>query len=179
MQKKLLFSQKLLQITISRLCQQLAENHDNFDNVVLIGLQPRGVYFAKKIHQRIIELFDYDLPIGDLDITFYRDDFGRRQSPLKANSTKIPFVIEGKKVILIDDVLYTGRTINAALNAMTAFGRPKNVELLALIDRKYSRDVPIEPKYVGQTVNSIHSQRVIVEWKERGLIEDSIWLVSE
>lgn len=179
MQKKLLFSQERLQITISRLCQQLAENHENFDKVVLIGLQPRGVYFAKRIHKRIIELFDNDLPIGDLDITFYRDDFGRRQSPLKANSTQIPFVIEGKNVILIDDVLFTGRSINAALNAMTAFGRPQNVELLALIDRKYSRDVPIEPKYVGQTVNSIQSQRVLVEWKEQGAKKDSIWLVND
>ena len=179
MQKKLLFSQELLQITISRLCQQLAENHEDFTNVVLIGLQPRGIYFAQRIQQRIIEQFGRDLPIGNLDITFYRDDFGRRENPLKANSTKIPFVIEGKKVILIDDVLFTGRSINAALNAMTAFGRPKNVELLTLVDRKYKRDVPIEPKYVGQTVNSIHSQRVIVEWKEQGSGKDSIWLVSE
>jgi pyrimidine operon attenuation protein/uracil phosphoribosyltransferase len=101
---------------------------------------------------------------GDLDITFYRDDF--RKKELIPNRTNIDFIIEDKNVILVDDVLFTGRTIRAGLDAMQAFGRPKDVELLVLVDRRFSRHVPIQAKYVGMTIDSIESQNVRVEWKE-------------
>lgn len=179
MDKLLLFSENLLAVTISRLCQQVIENHDNFQDSVLVGMQPRGKFFAERICRRLYEMQGIKIPLGYLDTTFYRDDFRRRNEPLKANSTFMPFVIEGKRVILADDVLYTGRTIRAALSALSEFGRPKEVELLVLIDRIYSRDLPIQPDYVGRAVNTILSQRVQVEWKEQGSETDQIYLVTQ
>jgi pyrimidine operon attenuation protein/uracil phosphoribosyltransferase len=178
MQKRQLLDSQQLEITLSRLSQQLIENHDTFDNSVMLGLQPRGIFLAERLKQRIRLMNNTEVPLGYLDATFYRDDFRRRETPLKPNATHVPFVIEAKNVILIDDVLFTGRTVRAALDAMTAFGRPRKVELLTLIDRKYSRDLPIEPKYVGKHVDSIFSQRVLVQWKEQGNPEDSIWLMN-
>lgn len=179
MEKKLILGSQLLEITLSRLCQELIENHQDFSESVILGLQPRGIFLANRIQKKLKENIDFKIPVGYLDVTFFRDDFRRRDIPLKANATKVDFVIEGKKVILIDDVLYTGRTVRAALDAMTAFGRPQKVELLALIDRKYSRDLPIEPNYVGKDVNTIQSQRILVEWREQGFEEDNIWLITQ
>jgi pyrimidine operon attenuation protein/uracil phosphoribosyltransferase len=178
MQKRRILDSQQLEITLSRLSQQLIENHDTFEDSVMLGLQPRGIHLAKRLKQRIQQMNQTDVPLGYLDATFYRDDFRRRETPLKPNATHVPFIIEDKNVILIDDVLFTGRTVRAALDAMTAFGRPRKVELLILIDRKYSRDLPIEPDYVGKHVDSIFSQRVLVQWKEQGNPEDSIWLMN-
>jgi pyrimidine operon attenuation protein/uracil phosphoribosyltransferase len=178
MEKRLILDTELLQITINRLVEELIENHDDFENTVLIGLQPRGIFLAERIKKRLEERLDKKLPLGYLDTTFYRDDFRRRDNPLQANATKIPFLIENKKVILIDDVLFTGRTVRAALDAMIAFGRPKLVELLTFIDRKYTRDLPIQPDYVGKRVNTLKSQRVLVEWVDQGAKSDKIWLVT-
>lgn len=168
-----------LDVVLSRLAQQLVENHNDFADSVILGMQPRGVFLASRICQRIEELEGIKVPIGKLDTTFYRDDFRRRDAPLSPNATHVPFIIEEKKVILIDDVLFTGRTVRAAISAMLAFGRPKKVEFLTLIDRKYSRDLPVEPNYTGLSVNTIQSQRVVVEWKEQGFEEDTIWLVNQ
>jgi pyrimidine operon attenuation protein/uracil phosphoribosyltransferase len=179
MEKRLILDTDLLQITINRLVEELIENHKDFHDTVLIGLQPRGVFLAQRIQKRLNERLKKDLPLGLLDTTFYRDDFRRRDIPIKANATEIPFLIEDKKVILIDDVLFTGRTVRAALDAMIAFGRPKLVELLTFIDRKYTRDLPIQPDYVGQRVNTIKSQRVLVEWTDQGAENDKIWLVTK
>ena len=178
MSRRLILDSRLLQITVTRLCQQLIENHDTFDESVILGLQPRGIFLARRIQRKLHELTGTEVPIGELDTTFYRDDFRRRESPLLANTTHVPFIIENKKVILVDDVLFTGRTIRAAMDAMIAFGRPQKVELLVLIDRKYSRDLPIEPHYVGRAVNTIQSQRVAVEWTDQGAAEDAIWLAE-
>ncbi len=179
MQKRLILDSRQLEITLSRLSQQLIENHDTFAQSVMLGLQPRGIFLAERLKQRIRQMTNTEVPLGYLDATFYRDDFRRRETPLKPNATHVPFIIEDKNVILIDDVLFTGRTVRAALDAMTAFGRPRKVELLALIDRKYSRDLPIEPNYVGKHVDSIFSQRVLVQWKEQGNAEDGIWLMNK
>ena len=180
MQKKLLLDNKLLYITIDRLCQQLIENHDDFSESVLIGLQPRGTFLAQKIQDRLKKHCGIQAPLGRLDITFFRDDFRRKGTPIQANETDIPFLIENKKVILIDDVLFTGRSVRAALDAMNAYGRPSLVELLVLIDRKYTRDLPIQPNYIGKSVNSMLSQKVIVEWE--GIEEsnsDDVWLINK
>lgn len=106
-----------------------------------------------------------NLQYGKLDITFYRDDV--RKELHKANHTAIPFSIEGKNVVLIDDVLYTGRTIRAALDALLDFGRPAKVELCILIDRRFSRQLPIQPDYIGKSIDSIVSQKVKVFWNEK------------
>lgn len=177
-QKRLILSSPLLEIMISRLCQQLIENHQDFSNSAVMGLQPRGIYFAERIVAELRERTSQQIPLGYLDATFYRDDFRRRESPLVPNKTNVPFLIEGKKVILIDDVLASGRMVRAALDAMTAFGRPKTVELMVLIDRRYNRELPIGPDYAGMKVSTVESQRVQVEWKEQGFDADHIWLVD-
>ena len=179
MAKIKLLSSKLLDIMLSRLCQQLIENHNEFKDSVLLGMQPRGVFLASRIKDRLSEMINIEIPVGSLDTTFYRDDFRRRDEPLSPNSTNVPFIIENKKVILVDDVLYTGRTVRAAISAMLAFGRPSKVELFVLVNRKYSRHLPIEPNYVGKSVNTIQSQRVVVEWIEQGFDEDNIWLFNQ
>lgn len=156
-------------LIVDRLAHQLIENHRDFSETVILGLQPRGVFLARRIHDKIKAILpDVQIEIGDLDVTFFRDDFRRRDKPLAPSNTEIDFLIEGKKVILVDDVLYTGRTIRAGLDAMLSFGRPDAVELLVLIDRRFSRELPIEASYVGKAVDSIDSQRVTVSWKEIG-----------
>jgi pyrimidine operon attenuation protein/uracil phosphoribosyltransferase len=179
MQNLTLLDGQKFQITIQRLCRQLIENHNDFSGSVLIGIQPRGIYLAKRVAEELRKILpDNIIEQGDLDITFYRDDFRRQGSPLVPNQTKIDFIIEGKKVIMMDDVLWTGRTIRAAMDAMQAFGRPEKVELLALVDRRYSRHIPVSADYVGIEVDSIASQKVVVSWKETDG-EDRIVLVSE
>ncbi|MEY3342750.1 MAG: hypothetical protein RL090_434, partial [Bacteroidota bacterium] len=165
-------------ITIDRLCYQLIENHGDFSNSVIIGLQPRGVYLSNRIANRLSSLLG-GKPIvnGNLDITFFRDDFRRREQVIVPSSTDIDFVVENKKVILADDVLYTGRSVRAAMDALQSFGRPLKVELLALIDRKFSREIPIEPNYVGKAIDSIMSEKVRVLWSEVDGT-DEVWLNS-
>jgi len=179
MQNLTLLDGKKFQITLQRLCRQLIENHDDFSKSVIIGIQPRGIYLAKRIAVELRKILPgKEILQGDLDITFYRDDFRRRESQLVPNQTKIDFIIENKKVIMMDDVLWTGRTIRAAMDALQAFGRPDKVELLALVDRRYSRHIPVSPDYVGIEVDSIASQRVVVSWVETDG-EDKIVLVSD
>jgi len=152
-----------LHLTILRLANQLMENHQHLNELVFIGLQPRGVQVSKLIVDDIQKLYPGEkVAYGILDITFYRDDI-RRELHV-ANNTDIPFSIEGKKVILIDDVLYTGRTIRAALDALQDFGRPQKVELCVLVDRRFSRELPIQPDYFGKSVDTVVSQKVKVEW---------------
>lgn len=163
-----------ISLTIKRLANQLIENHHYFENSVLIGIQPRGIHLSNKlVHEIERELDPISLNYGKLDITFYRDDL--RKELHIPNKTDINFSMEGKKVILIDDVLYTGRTIRAAMDALMDFGRPDKVELLVLIDRRYSRQLPIQPDYVGKSIDSIISQKVKVLWtagKEEVLLLD-------
>jgi pyrimidine operon attenuation protein / uracil phosphoribosyltransferase len=162
---KIILDSKQFEIALQRLCHQLIEVHNDFSQSVIIGLQPRGIYLAQRIQKELQKILKLKkINCGDLDITFYRDDF--RKKELIPNRTNIDFIIEDKNVILVDDVLFTGRTIRAGLDAMQAFGRPKDVELLVLVDRRFSRHVPIQAKYVGITIDSIESQNVKVEWKE-------------
>lgn len=165
MRPTVLIDSKQVHLIIKRLCYELIENHDQFSDTVFLGVQPRGVHLAERIQKELSSITSKDdLRFGKLDITFFRDDFRRRNQPIQANSTEVPFIIEDKNVVLIDDVLYTGRTIRAALDAMLAYGRPRAVELLSLIDRRFSRELPVEAKYIGKTIDSIDSQRVTVEW---------------
>lgn len=179
MQKKLILDSDLLDITVSRLCQQLIENHNTFSDTVIIGMQPRGIFLAELIHQNLEKIIKRTIPFGYLDATFHRDDFRRREEPIKASENRISFIIEGKRVVLVDDVLFTGRTIRAAMDAMIAFGRPAKVELLVMIDRKYNRELPIAPDYVGKTVTTMASQRVLVELKAQGHKQNKIWLINK
>ncbi len=178
MSQKVLLTSKEINIILHRLACQLLENHLDFRNTALIGLQPRGIYVA----QRLADILQQDygvkeIELGFLDITFYRDDFRRGEKPLTASTTEIEFIVEGKNVVLIDDVLYTGRSIRAALTAIQSFGRPNEIELLTLIDRRFSRHLPIQPNYRGRQVDAINEEKVKVMWAENEG-EDKIYLVN-
>ena len=163
---KSILTEQQLAITIKRLAHQVLESHINLENTVLIGIQPRGVYLSDQIVAEIKKQVPQNkIQYGILDITFYRDDI--RKELHVPNQTNILFSLEGKNVILIDDVLYTGRTIRAALDAIMDMGRPEKVELCVLIDRRFSRQLPIQPDYVGKSIDSIISQKVKVYWKKK------------
>ncbi|WP_191859765.1 bifunctional pyr operon transcriptional regulator/uracil phosphoribosyltransferase PyrR [Hanstruepera ponticola] len=179
MSQKVLLNAKEVNIILHRLACQLIENHNDFTNTVLIGIQPRGKYLANRLTQMLKT--DYkvkNVQLGHLDITFFRDDFRRSDKPLEANTTKIDFLVEGKKIVFIDDVLYTGRSIRAALTAIQSFGRPNEIELLTLIDRRFSRHLPIQPNYKGRQVDAINEEKVIVHWQEEQG-EDAVYLINK
>ncbi|HEU4469911.1 MAG TPA: bifunctional pyr operon transcriptional regulator/uracil phosphoribosyltransferase PyrR [Flavisolibacter sp.] len=163
---KSLLNQQQIALTIKRLANQVLENNTGLQDTVLVGIQPRGIFLSERIVKELASDISLNkMHYGKLDITFYRDDL-RKELHLP-NQTDIRFSIEGKKVVLIDDVLYTGRTIRAALDALMDFGRPEKVELMVLIDRRYSRQLPIQPDYTGRSIDSILTQKVKVFWQER------------
>ena len=167
MPKKVLLDSKKIDIILNRLVCQLVENHKDFNNTVLIGLQPRGTFLIEKI----LEIFKKKYPTiiinsGILDFTFFRDDFRRSEKTLKASSTQINFSIENKNVVLIDDVLFTGRSIKAAMSSMDSYGRPNSIELLVLIDRRYKREIPIQANYCGAKIDTFKGDKVNVVWNE-------------
>jgi len=179
MSQKVLLDEKEVNIILHRLACQLIENHNDFSNTILVGLQPRGRHLADRLTQVLESDYNIaDLQVGYLDITFYRDDLRHSEKVLEASATEMNFVVEGKKVVFIDDVLYTGRSIRAALTAIQSYGRPKNIELLILIDRRFSRHLPIQPDYRGRQVDAIDDEKVIVNWKEtQG--EDNVYLIKQ
>ncbi len=179
MSQKVLLNAKEVNIILHRLACQLIENHNDFTNTVLIGIQPRGKFLADRLVKMLREEYKVkNVKLGYLDITFYRDDFRRGEKPLEANTTDIDFIVENKKVVFVDDVLYTGRSIRAALTAIQSFGRPKEIELLTLIDRRFSRHLPIQPDYKGRQVDAINQEKVIVNWKENDG-KDAIYLIDK
>lgn len=166
MEKQVILNSKHLELTLKRLSHELIETHNDFSDTVLVGLQPRGIYVVSQLKKQLEIILGKEIICGNLDITFFRDDFRRREKPLIPSITNIDFSLENKKVVLVDDVLYTGRTIRAGLDALLTFGRPSKVELLVLIDRRFRRDLPIQADYVGKMVDSLISERVSVEWQE-------------
>ncbi len=163
---KTLLSQQQIALTIKRLAHQILENHISLTDTVFIGLQPRGIFVSDRLINELQQLVSpQQIVYGKLDITFYRDDV--RQHLHAANKTDILFSIENKQVILIDDVLWTGRTIRAALDALLDFGRPAKVELCALIDRRFSREFPIQAEYIGRSIDTFATQKVLVRWAEK------------
>jgi pyrimidine operon attenuation protein / uracil phosphoribosyltransferase len=150
---KLLLSAARLDLVITRLCHQLLEDWGDFSNACILGIQPRGVLLANRVHQRLQELLpDAKIAYGKLDITAYPNE--------------VDFVVTGKKVLLVDDVLYTGRTISAALAALQHYGRPSSVQLLALVDRRFNRHLPVQANYVGIRVDALDEAYVRVRWQE-------------
>lgn len=167
------------QLTIERLCRQLIERHGDFKDTYIVGIQPKGVFLAERLLQKLNEFIpEAHVVLGKLDITFYRDDFRRREKPIAPNKMEMNFLVENKNVILVDDVLYSGRTINAALTALNNFGRPAKVELCVLVDRRFNRQLPIKSDYIGYTVDALDQAYVQVEWKERSG-QDQILLFAD
>ena len=175
-----ILNQQDIDITIERLCQQLIEHHNDFNNTVIVGVQPRGTFLSNRIITKLKQLLKTpNIESGNLDISFYRDDLRRREEPIVPQVMDMNLSLEGKNVVLIDDVLFTGRSIRSAIDALMAFGRPKSVELLTLIDRRFSRDLPIQPTYVGKTIDAIDSEKIIVEWKETTGTDRILMIKSE
>ena len=178
MSNKILLDSKKIEIILSRLVYQLIENHKDFRDTILLGLQPRGILLIDKI----LEIFKRDHPnikikSGILDYTFFRDDFRRSEKTLTASSTKIDYSIENKNIVLIDDVLFTGRSIKAAMSSIDSYGRPKSIELLVLIDRRFKREIPIEANYCGAKIDTFKGDRVKVVWGEK-LRDNVIYIES-
>ena len=179
MSQKVLLNHNEVNIILHRLACQLVEKHSKFSNTVLVGLQPRGKFLANRLKDLLKSEYNISkLESGFLDITFYRDDFRRTSKFLEASTTEMNCIVEDKRVVFIDDVLYTGRSIRAALTAIQSYGRPSSIELLILIDRRFSRHLPIQPDYRGRQVDAIDNEKVIVNWKElHG--EDAVYLLKQ
>jgi pyrimidine operon attenuation protein/uracil phosphoribosyltransferase len=174
--KKLVAAPQYTDLLIRRLTEQLVEDHQTFENTVLIGLQPKGGFLLAKIEQYLKSHIALSGQTGLLDITFYRDDFRRKDLVWKASSTDIDFLVEGRQVVLIDDVLFTGRSVRSAFDALISFGRPSKVQLMVLVDRLFQREFPIKADYVGMKVNTLPTERVNIDWDKE---EINIWITKE
>ena len=157
-----ILNNKQIDIIIRRLCHQLIENHQDFSNTVIVSLLPRGQQVSSKIIDKLEEITGNKISRGELDISFYRDDLRRNTEPIVPHKMNMDVSVDNKQVVIIDDVLYTGRSVRSAIDALMPFGRPKSIELLVLIDRRLSRHLPIQPDYVGKVIDSIDSEKVIV-----------------
>ena len=177
-EKKVLLNDYEMNVTIERLCQQLIEKHDIFENTVIIGIQPRGIFLSNRLVTKLNSKLKFSpVKSGCLDISFHRDDLRIRKNPIIPKSIDIDFNLEEKNVILVDDVVYTGRSVRSALDALMTFGRPNTVELLTLISRNYSRHLPIQPDYIGKSVNVLDSEKIIVNWKEENK-KDKVLIIN-
>jgi pyrimidine operon attenuation protein / uracil phosphoribosyltransferase len=175
-QIELLMDATALDRALTRIAHQILEKNSDLKNLGIVGMQTRGVFLAKRITEKINGIEKTDLSAGVLDITMYRDDYRMALKQPKVQVTHIPFDINGIDMILVDDVLYTGRTVRAALEALNDFGRPKTIQLAALIDRGH-REMPIHADYVGVTINTRMNQEVALKVKEKDN-EDSVWLME-
>ena len=152
-------------LTVERIARHLHESYGDFAGACLVGIQPRGTYFAERLHERL-RVQAPSLPLGKLDITFFRDDFRTGPKPLLPDPMVMPFATEGMRVILVDDVLYTGRTISAALSALQSLGRPARVELVAMVERRFKRQLPIAADYLGLSIDALDEAYVRVRWQQ-------------
>ncbi|NVM20541.1 MAG: bifunctional pyr operon transcriptional regulator/uracil phosphoribosyltransferase PyrR [Desulfobacterales bacterium] len=150
---------------LTRVAQEIVDRHRGAENLLLIGIRTGGVFLADRIKAKILSIEGADIPRGDLDITLYRDDWTRISHQPIVQKTELPFSLDGKQVILVDDVLFTGRTVRAAMDALIDFGRPDRIELAVLVDRGH-RELPIEANYVGKYIETIHDTMVNVYLKE-------------
>lgn len=158
---------------LTRIAHEILERNKGTKDLVLIGIRTGGAHLAQRLQREIRSIEKTEIPLGIVDITFYRDDLSERGPQVKVQETDIPFDITGKKVVLVDDVLYTGRTIRAALDALIDFGRPRSIQLAVLADRGH-RELPIKPDYVGKNVPTSQSERIEVRLKEDGNSEDEV-----
>lgn len=173
--KNIIFDKKEIEVSLKRIAAEIIENNiDNIENVVLVGIRTGGAYLAKRLQTVLSGLTEKVLPTGILDITLYRDDWTRIGTAPKIGKTEISFSIDDKILILIDDVLFTGRTIRAAMDAIIDLGRPKKIELVALVDRgnKY-RELPIQANYLGGVWKISPDETINVYLEEAGF-EDHV-----
>ena len=174
-----ILNKKQIDIIFERLCHELIENHDDFENTVLVSLMPRGRNIGKKIHKKLEKIIDKKIHYGELDSSFYRDDIRTKSRPIVPHKMSMNVTVDDKKVVLIDDVLYTGRSVRSAIDAIMPFGRPKTIELLVVINRRLTRELPIEPNYVGKEVDSIDSEKVVVSTDVKDNVKNILILKSQ
>jgi pyrimidine operon attenuation protein/uracil phosphoribosyltransferase len=175
-QIELLMDATALDRALTRISHQILEKNSDLKNLGIVGMQTRGVFLAQRIAEKINSLEKTGLSAGVLDITMYRDDYRMALKQPKVQVTHIPFDINGIDMVIVDDVLYTGRTVRAALEALNDFGRPRTIQLAVLIDRGH-REMPIHADYIGMTVNTRMNQEVALKVKEKDN-EDSVWLMQ-
>ena len=174
--KRIILEYKQVDLILTRICHQLVEDHGDFNHTAILALKPKGILLGKAIVQKLETLFGIHATYGELDTTFHRDDFRRSDKLLIPNEVNIDFEIENKRIILVDDVLYTGRSIRAALDAVNDYGRPASIELVTLINRKYKREVPIQPDYIGENIDSRTDDYVKVEWDNN---QCKVWIITD
>jgi pyrimidine operon attenuation protein/uracil phosphoribosyltransferase len=174
--KRIILEYEQVELILTRICHQLVEDHGYFENTAILALQPKGTPLGKALVKKLDALFGIKATYGELDTTFHRDDFRRSDKLLIPNEVNIDFEIEKKRIILVDDVLYTGRSIRAALDAVNDYGRPASIDLVTLINRKYKREVPIQPDYVGEHIDSRTDDYVKVEWADD---QCQVWIITD
>jgi pyrimidine operon attenuation protein/uracil phosphoribosyltransferase len=172
-QKRLLGADDIRR-AVARLAHEVVERNQGVESVVLVGLRTRGLPLARRLQQRILEFEGVEVPLGELDITLYRDDVHQR-APRPLSRTSIPVDIADKTVVLVDDVLYTGRTIRAALDALIDLGRPRSIQFVCLVDRGH-RELPIRPDYVGKNVPTSRYEKVAVRLEEVDGVDEVVLL---
>ena len=154
-----------VQRALSRMAHEIVERNEQLEDLQLVGLQRRGVFIANRLAQKIKEVTGRQIPTGSLDISMYRDDLSLRSAPPTVRDTQIPFNLDEKTVVLVDDVLFTGRTVRAAMDALSDFGRPRRIQFAVLIDRGH-RELPIRADYVGKNVPTSLKERIHVSLTE-------------
>ena len=177
--ERIILDKKKIEIILNRLCHELIENHQDFSNTVVISLLPRGKYVAKIICTKLEKIINKDIVYGELDISFYRDDLRNQSEPIIPHKMDMNLSVDNKDVVIIDDVLYTGRSVRSAIDALMPFGRPKSIELLVFIDRRLSRHLPIQPDYTGKIIDSIDSEKVVVNIEKNNEVKNILILKSK
>lgn len=167
--ERILLDDTAINRALTRIAHEILEKNKGIDDLALIGIKTRGIYLAKRLAEKVKTFEGHDVPIGELDITLYRDDLSEKGDQPKVQGTQIPFRINNKKILLVDDVIYTGRTVRAALDAIIDMGRPQLIQLAVLVDRGH-RELPIRADYVGKNVPTSRTEIISVQLKE---IDDS------
>ncbi len=158
---------------INRLATEILEKNRDVENLALIGIRTRGVYLARRLRDAIKRIEGIELPLGILDITLYRDDIPRKGITPEVKGTEIPFPVDGKDIVLVDDVLFTGRTVRAAMDSIMDLGRPRTIQLAVLVDRGH-RELPIQANYVGKVLPTSRRERVRVRFKEHDGVDEVV-----
>ena len=171
---KELMNNKDIDRAVTRMAHEIIEKNKGTEGLCLVGIQSGGVYLAQRLAAKINEIEEQAIPAGSLDIAFYRDDLNIRKAQPLVRRTEIPFEVTDLKIVLVDDVLFTGRSIRAAMDALMDIGRPAQIQLAVLIDRGH-RELPIKADYVGKNIPTALSEKVVVQFEEEGL-EDQVML---
>jgi pyrimidine operon attenuation protein/uracil phosphoribosyltransferase len=178
MNEKVVLDADDMRRTLVRIAHEVVEKNPD-RQVALVGIHRRGAYLARRLHRLVSDLLEAEVPLGDIDIAFYRDDLSTRSAQPVVNASHLPFALEDVTVVLVDDVLYTGRTVRAAIDALFDFGRPARVQLAVLADRGH-RELPIRPDYVGKNLPTARAERVNVRVAELdGVDEVTITALQE